>query len=497
MRKLFRIKNIKDLKISNIGFSGLKKDLFIKIISEVINAICGILTFGIFATFLTKIDYSVSNQLINLAVLIVPIILLRINTAYVVFLPGETDKEKIKSRFFSTLIISIFQCSIVIIAILSNKALLSYALFGTEDYAYLIPTVAIYYILLALSTLVQEFYRATGRISRSVMLVSLNAVLKAIIFLVFTQIRQGISLHEVVFFYCLIEFIILSIGLFNIFYSYKGIRFRFSFKGLKSYYSYSLPLVPYSIFAWLNTSIGKLMINHLMGLEQSGIYTFNYSLVMRVFILNTVVGYTIFPYISKAWNQGKKEQVSSYISKAYKIGVFLGLPITLGLIAVLPTIAELLSNGNYVADKLLVGLLCVAMIFNMLYSVFSYLIDLSRKTIWYTIILFITSIFNIIINFILIPKYGLYGAASAYLLTNILQAALVIIIGTKITKLVINISIKYTIKCLLISVLMYAFTINIYKDSGLINFFISILTGVIIYFGLHYIISRITNEPMI
>lgn len=476
---------------------GIRRDISIKFASELINIICGILTFSVFASLLTKSEYAVSNQLIALVVLVVPVILLRINTAYCVFLPGESDLIKLKSRFVSSLLISLFICLISVGIIVLNKSTFSYILFGTSEYSLIVSIVAAYFVLLSVSTLVQDFYRATGKINKSSMLITLNAILRALLFLSFTKMERSLTLQGVLLTYGFTELIILIIGLFNIYNDYRDIPIKLEFSKLKEYYQYSLPLVPYSIFGWINASVGKLMINHLMDLESSGIYTFNYSLVLRIFVLNTVVGYTIFPYISKAWNNRNKEQVSVYISKAFNIGVFLGFPITFGILAVLPSVANILSKGNYEADKLIVGILCIAMIFNMLYTVFSYLIDLSRKTIWYTIILFITATFNIISNFILIPRYGLYGAATVFLLTNLIQAILVIFIGTKITTIRIKISIKYIIKSLIISMLMYGITSVLYQNSSMINFIMSVLVGIITYFGIHYIVSKITNESLI
>ncbi len=473
------------------------KDLVIKILSELVNLICSLLTFSIFARLLTKSDYAVSNQLISLGTLIAPIILLRINTAYCVFLPGESDLKIIKSRFFSSVLISMIICTIMTIIIIIYRGMISYLLFKTSGYKEIIPIISIYYALFSISTLAQDFYRATGEIKKSSTLITANALLRVILFIVTLKIGKAISLNSVLYLYCTTELVIALIGVLSIYIKYHDIPIKICFSKLKEYYWYSLPLVPYSIFAWINTSISKFMINHLINLETSAVFTFNYTLVTRVFVLNMILSYTIFPYISKFWNIGRVDLISKYLLKAFNIGIFFGLPMTCGLLVVSPTIANILSNGNYQADKFVIAILCIAMIFNMLYTVFSYLIDLSRKTIWYTIILLITSIMNVVLNYILIPSNGIYGAAIVFLLTNIVQVSLVIFIGLKITDIKIDIKLNYIIRSLVISFIMYLVTSFVYKDTTIANFIASIFVGVLTYFGLQLLTSKILKSNLV
>lgn len=472
-------------------------DIGVKAVAELVNAICGILIFSIFARALTKSDYAVSNQLITLGTLFAPIILIKINTAYCVFLPGEKDLSKLKSRFFSSMILSIPSCLIVIALLVFNKSMFSNMMFATYEYSKYMGLIAVYYIFVSLNTLTQDFYRALGKIKKSSMLVSTNAVLKVIFFITFMNMQDIFTLQMVLLIYCLTEFIVLSISFFGIMKFFKGTPLKIDFSALKEYYVYSLPLMPYLILSWVNTSIGRFIINHLVDLESSGIYTFNYSLVVRLFIINTIVGYTIFPYISRFWNEGNKERVSAYLTKAFNIGVFFGLPITFGLIAVLPTIVSMLSGGNYPVDKLMIGILCISMMFNMIYSVFSYLIDLSRKSVWFTVILLMTSVLNVALNFLLIPRYQLYGAAITLMITYFVQAIITIYIGIKSTSVQLKISIGYVIRSLFISLIMYFLTSVCYQNSGVLNFTVSVLVGIVTYFGLHFAVSKITHKPII
>lgn len=472
-------------------------DLVARALTEVISAVIGIITFSILARSLNKTEYAISNQLITLGGLLAPIILIKMNSAYCVFFPGQKNRTVLKSRFFSSVILTLPICFAVIILLLLFREFFSIAMFGTNEYANLIVIMAIYYILLALATLSQDFFRGIGSIKIASFLAVMNSVFKLLAFILLILQKKAITLEMILWSYLITEVLILIVALILIFHYFKGLKLKIEFKPLREYYKYALPLMPYLVLSWMNQSIGKFIINHLMGLEDSGVYVFNYSLVTRLFVITPILGYTIFPYISRFWNTGQKDMVSLYLSKAFNIGIFLGIPISFGLLAVQPTIVEILGGENYQVDKLLCGILCLAMIFNLLYSVFGYLIDLSRKTIWYTIILLITSIVNIGLNYLLIPILGIYGAAITMLIVYGMQAVLTIIIGVKAAQVKLRISLLYIVRVFAVSVAMYFITSLVYKNTSILNFILSIGVGGSFYFFITWIMSKITKKGIV
>lgn len=472
-------------------------DLILRTLAEAVGMIFSTITFSILSRSLTKSDYAVTNQLVTLGTLVAPILLIKMNSAFCVFFPGEANHYILKSRFFSTLLLTVFFCIPVIFGLSIFNTNFSVSMFGTVAYADMIYIMAIYYVFLALATLSQDFFRAIGKIKFSSFLMMVSSVIKCGIFIIVFIDRKILTLKLVLWIHCLIEIIIFLIAIVYVFYYLKSLPLKIEFRPLKKYYRYALPLMPYLILNWINTSIGKFILNHMMGLDESASYSFNYAMITRLFVLNTVIAYTIFPYIARFWNEGNKANVTLYLKKAFNISIFFGIPLCLGLLAVQPTIVSLLSGGNYEVDRIMCIVLCLSMLFNTLYMIFSYLIDLSQKTIWYTAILIITAVINIMLNIIFIPIWGMYGAAFTILITNVLQAFLTIVIGTKVTHLKIKIDFLYILKILIISIIMFVGTCYIYNDSGLINFGISVITGICIYFILNYLINKITKGTFV
>ncbi|MGX8832884.1 lipopolysaccharide biosynthesis protein [Amedibacillus sp. YH-ame6] len=479
------------------NFGKLASDIIGRGFTEVLGAITSTITFAILARSMIKSDYAVVNQLTTLGVLLAPILLVKMNSAFCVFFAGEPNKEKIKSRFV-TICLTIIPIGLLLIGILNGfNDYFSILMFNTPEYGNVMFTMSLYYILLAFSTLFQDFFRAIGDIKVSNFNTTVKNVLKCLILVLAYFFRYEISLEFVLWIHCIIELISIFMILIPLNKYFKDIPFKIEWKPLKKYYIYALPLMPYLILSWVNSQIGKFILNHLMGLNDSAAYTFNYSLVVRLFILNTVLSYTIMPHISKYWNMGDKAMVSSYLTKAFNLGIMIGIPLSFGLISVLPTIVSLLSDGNYVAMPFLCFILCLTMLFNMMFNIFSYLIDLTRKTAWFTFILLITSVINISLNYILIPLWGLNGAGVTILFTSLIQAILTIIIGMKSAKMKLHIKIEYIIRVIVFSLLMYGVVTFIYNDSGLLNFVFSIAIGLGVYFGGFFLYCKMTKRKLL
>lgn len=465
-------------------------DLVFKIISEMLSTIFGIVTFGIISRSLPKNEYAVINQTLSMGLLVAPIILIKLNTAFCIFLPGESDLQIKKSRYFSIFLLCIPIFFILWFSIVFYKKQLSVLIFNTDTYSTEMPLIALYFILVSWSTLSIDFFRGLSKLKLAASFNWIRSGFLSLSFLVYSLIDTSLNLKIVLFVYCFIELLISISSFLFISFEFKGIPVKIEFKSLSSYFHYSLPLMPYMILAWINDNIGKFIINHMMTLEDAGIYGFNYSMVSRLFFLNYVIGYTLFPYISKYWNEKKPEKVSQYLRNSFSLGFLLTFPLALGLIATAPTIVTLLSGNNYEVDIVLIGILSLGFFFMVFYSIYSYLIDLSRKTIWFNFILIITGTVNIISNMFLIPTYGIYGAALSLMASYFVQAIITIIVSTKTAKIALSINASVVTRSMFSGLIMYLVVSKIYLDTGVLNFTFSVFIGIVCYFTIYLGITK-------
>lgn len=472
-------------------------DLGFKMLTEVCNALFGLLTFAIISRLLAeKSDYAVINQIIAVSSLISPILLVKMNNAFCVFLAGETDRTRIKSRFFSVMLLCLPVCAVLTaLAVLWDKGL-SQLMFDSPDYSGLMLLMGGYFVVLSLSTLCQSLYQATGRQKKSNVFVIVRGALTTGSFALLMAFPDRVSLENMLWLYFLTESIVMLSALICIFWDYRDVPLKPEFRPLKEYYRYALPLMPSVIMSWINSFIGRFMLNHMMDLDVSGTYSFYASLVSRAFFVNAVLVYTIFPYVAKFWNQNNKAEVSRYLVKAFHIGVEFGLPASLGLVITAPTLIRLMSDSHFEYAPTVMLWLCLASVFQMLYMNFSYLIDLSRRTGVYNVIFFISSLLNVLFNLWLIPPMGMEGAALAMMLSYLVQLLVTVWIGTRSAGLRVVPDWRQIVKTIAASGAMYLVCSRIYTDT-LPCFILTAVVGVAIYAGVMLVLSKLTKTSLL
>lgn len=170
---------------------------------------------------------------------------------------------------------------------------------------------------------------------------------------------------------------------------------------------FSIPFVPNSISWWINNASDRFLILHFIGETAAGIYSVSYKIPI---ILIAII--TIF---NNAWQLvGLKNNITSdETSKIFKVYLFSLTILSILLINLSPIYSKLLFlNDFYIAWKN-IPLLVSAMIFGAISNFSDVMIIKNNKTNKIFIPTFFGALLNIFLNIILIPKFGIIGAAIA------------------------------------------------------------------------------------
>lgn len=200
-------------------------------------------------------------------------------------------------------------------------------------------------------------------------------------------------------------FLFLSAGLWR-HVSFKGL----SRKRLLEMLRYCAPLVPTTLL-WLITSISdRFIITFFHGEAMNGINTVAYK-------IPTIIT-TIFTMFSQAWNMSAIQENSSDGREGFYTSVFsfnqsFMYCLAAGILLINRPLTYIWVNPNYHEAMLYSPILTVATVFTC-FNVFLGSVYIAEKK---TKRSFVTSlaagIINIILNFLLIPRFGIYGAAAA------------------------------------------------------------------------------------
>ncbi len=189
------------------------------------------------------------------------------------------------------------------------------------------------------------------------------------------------------------------------------IDFRQLDKGLaKKMIKYSLPLVPNSISWWVSNSSDKYMLTSMSGTSVMGVYSISYKIPSLMNVFSGI--FTSAWQISAVKNFGSEES-RVFFSDIYKKSSSLYIFLTSIVIVFIKPISKVMfSNEFYVAWKY-ASILIIAALFQSMCSFLGSIYTTAMKTraIFWTTLVGAGS--NVLMNILLIPPFGAYGAAIA------------------------------------------------------------------------------------
>lgn len=259
--------------------------------------------------------------------------------------------------------------------------------------------------------------------------------------------------------------------------SLKTLEFK---KHIKPVLSLFVPQIATQIYVVLDkTMIGNITNN----MSDVGFYEQAQKIVKTAMLVVTALGTVMNSRIANAFAENKKEDVKKYLMQAFNIVWMLGIPITLGIMAVSSNLVPWFYGEGYEpVIQLLIATspILLAIGLNNVTGI-QYLIQTKQQK-NYTISVTIGAIVNVIFNFILINLIGTVGAAISSVLAEFTILGVHFIYMRKDIKIldVLKLSIKYLISGLI----MYVIVLNISKliSPSILNTFILIAIGAIIYF---------------
>lgn len=213
-----------------------------------------------------------------------------------------------------------------------------------------------------------------------------------------------------------------------------------------------------------------------------GFYEQAQKIVRILLMVVTSLGLVIMPRIANRYAKKDIKEVEKYIEKSINATILISFPLIFGISVVSNNFVPVFFGNGY--DRVIILLMFLSPI--LLFMGLSenlgkqYLLPTKQQK-KFTISVFIGFIFNIIINILLIPKFGAIGASCATVIAEFIVIFIQIFMVSKEIK--INYIFKYIIKYFFFSFLMFVFCymINFLNLSNLLALFFKIFIGGFIY----------------
>lgn len=267
------------------------------------------------------------------------------------------------------------------------------------------------------------------------------------------------------------------------------ISFQFDFVFWKKLLKESLPLALAIIFTVIYFKLDTIMLSLMKPPIDVGIYNLAYRLLESLLFFPAMFVGLIMPLMSK-YAFFEKNKFKKIVQKTLDILLIFIIPMVVGILFLSSKIVVLIGGDDFVLSGGVLNILIIAAGFIFLGVLFSNIIISLKKQKALAVIYGIGAVFNLIANFIFIPKYSYYGAAWTTVFTELIVTVMIIFVVYNSLNYLL--SFKIIFKCASAVLIM---VLPLYFLSEW-NLFILAPLSALIYFGCLWLFKGISSEEI-
>lgn len=208
---------------------------------------------------------------------------------------------------------------------------------------------------------------------------------------------------------------------------FKNLHFKIDKEILKKMLYFGLPYLPASISSMIVQVIDRPLVQAMTNTETLGIYSANYKLGIFMMLFVTMFQFAWQPFFL---TNAKEENAKELFSKIFTLFLLVSSMIWIVLTLFVDDFArwQILPGKSIIGKEFLSGLPIVPIIllgylFNGLYYNFQAGLYIEEKTKYFPLVTGLGAAVNVVTNILLIPVWGIIGAAIATLAAYITMAA--------------------------------------------------------------------------
>ncbi|BAA29507.1 flippase [Pyrococcus horikoshii] len=278
-------------------------------------------------------------------------------------------------------------------------------------------------IIAGLNNLFNDIYQAFERME----FISIGQILQSVCSLIFAIIAIKLGLNVVYFavIYLIVNSIVLGYHVVITTWKFLKPKIEVDFNFWKSVVREAWPFAVTSIFVSIYYQIDIVMLSYMKGDKIVGWYNAAYRLVLILLIIPQIYFATVYPVMSKFYSISK-DSLRSIFERSFKYMMIIGISIGLGITLLADKIILLVYGDEFAPATIALQILVWSEVISFVNIVFANLLNATNNSLLNTKQTLISAILNVILNFILIPKYSYIGAGLATVLTKIVSLIILI-----------------------------------------------------------------------
>jgi O-antigen/teichoic acid export membrane protein len=378
-------------------------------ISNVLVKATGLMLLPIYTNALSLEDYGLLVMFEVIAQFFVGVVSFNIPSAMLRVGSDDTSSEY-QNRIYSTALAMLGIAVGLFLAIfLPLSGLISTAVFDTADYKLYMSLLFVSIAAEILGLLPLQLLRLREESGRYLLYFSIK--LGALLFFVF----YFVAIREMGVYGAVLGILLgnLTLLAFTFLFQFRHIRFVFDRKAAIEIYRFGAPLVFTTIAGVLLTIADRLIIKYYGELNDVGIYGLAYKIGSISNLL--IIGSFSLGFLPIAFKKYRDPNFATFFSKMFTYFMGVTVFLTLGISVFSKEVIKLISSGGpeFWIAIVLVPFIAYVFLFKAIQNYLAYAFMLIKQTKYHASITIMGVCINIALNFLLIPKYDMYGAIAA------------------------------------------------------------------------------------
>ena len=237
-----------------------------------------------------------------------------------------------------------------------------------------------------------------------------------------------------------------------------------------------------SVASKINNALDSVMLGFMVGDAAVGFYSAALKLSRMVIELITSSITTIMPRSSYYVAEKRMDEYRDMVSKVFRTELFFALPATAGLLILCRPLMLIFSGERYLPAIPSMQILSIGIVANCTSTFFNHVIlTPNRKEKYILVAQIIGAVANILLNAVLIPRYGVLGASLATVFLHFLIPSVMLTYTWRFIRTAKNA--LGAVKSLAGSAVMYLCIWFLFKDiqSNALQIALSVVTGAAVY----------------
>lgn len=456
------------------SYQKFAKDTLIIGITTFLILLVGLIQLPLLTKTLGAHDYGVWSQVqVTLSLAIIFATLGLTYGSMVRFLAAEKNKEVVQDNFYSVVSI-VFFCGLIV-----SSAMIVFpypvAMNFFDGAVRVVRITGAIILIQSLSSAYLSFLRTFQQMKRY----SIFVIAKGYgqLGLIAYLVLNGYGISSIVLSVLVIE-VVIAFTLFFLIRSQIGIK-KPHFSHMKEYLSYGLPLIPTNLAFWVVQSSDRYVIGYFLGVTSVGIYSAAYSLGASVYIISGILSFVLPPALSKLYDEGRMNEVKTHLSYSLKYSLAVAIPFIFGAAILAEPVLRMFSTSEIASEgSFIVPVIALGISFFGVYVMPLQNLLLAKKTKILAAIWITAALVNLGLNILVVPRWGILGAAITTLIAFALALGLTTYYSLK--EFTFPVDWRFIIKSLIASGIMSLVIWVMHPQSNSATI-ITVLAGIAVY----------------